>query len=228
VNAGITGEPVLEVDEMAQAQMDTTVATIVSLVLCALLFVFPTRSRAARQGYHLPGGGLGLYHGFHDPRHRHLNILTITFLPMLVGMAIDFGIHLVTRYEEEVRRGRNELDAMTKAIVNTGQGIFTGCFTTAGAFLAMGFTNFKGIQEMGVISGCGLLICLFPMMTLLPVLLLRGRQNLLDHTPPPTVEARARIERLWLDRPGLVTGVTLTLCALSFTQFPRFTSITTS
>ena len=41
-------------------------------------------------------------------------------------------------------------------MVYTGQGIFTGAFTTAGAFLAMGFTDFKGIQEMGVICGGGL------------------------------------------------------------------------
>lgn len=222
VNAGITGEPVLEVDEMHQSQVDTTVATIVSLVLCGLLFVFSYKEsgRPVKATICLVVG-LVYTMGFTTLAVGHLNILTITFLPMLVGMAIDFGIHLVTRYEEELRHGRHEREAMVKAIVNTGQGIFTGCFTTAGAFLAMGFTNFKGIQEMGLISGCGLLVCLFPMMTLLPVLLLRGRQNVLDHTPPPTVDTRARIERLWLERPGLVTGITLTLCVLSFTQFPK-------
>ena len=38
----------------------------------------------------------------------------------------------------------------------------------------MGLTNFKGIQEMGIICGGGLLVCFVPMMTMLPVLLLRG------------------------------------------------------
>ena len=66
-------------------------------------------------------------------------------------------------------------------MVFTGQGILQGRFTTAGGFLAMGFTNFKGIQEMGIICGGGLLVCLIPMMTMLPVLLLRGRQNVVDH-----------------------------------------------
>ena len=65
-------------------------------------------------------------------------------------------------------------------MVFTGQGIFTGSLTTAGAFLAMYFTNFKGIEEMGIICGGGLLLCLIPMMTLLPVLLLRGQQNVID------------------------------------------------
>jgi uncharacterized protein len=56
----------------------------------------------------------------------HLNILTITFVPMLIGLAIDFGVHLITRYEEELRHGKSAEAAMTKAMVFTGQGIFTG------------------------------------------------------------------------------------------------------
>ena len=40
LNVGITGEPVLEHDEMLQSQKDTMLATIVSLVLCALIFIF--------------------------------------------------------------------------------------------------------------------------------------------------------------------------------------------
>ncbi|MBI3417373.1 MAG: MMPL family transporter [Verrucomicrobia bacterium] len=222
VNIGITGEPVLEYDEMLQSQRDTTVATIVSLTLCALIFIY---------GYHETGRplkatlclviGLGYTMGFTTLVVGHLNILTITFAPMLIGMAIDFGVHLVTRYEEELRHGRTEREALEKAMVFTGQGIFTGCLTTAGAFFAMSITNFKGIQEMGIISGGGMVICLVPMMTMLPVLLLRGRQNVLDHQLAPEVDHRARIERFWLERPALVVGVTLTLCALSFVKFPK-------
>ena len=100
---------------------------------------------------------------------------------------------------------------MTKAMVFTGQGIFTGAFTTAGAFLAMGFTDFKGIQEMGIICGGGLLVCLVPMMTMLPVMLLRGRQNVIDHRATED-ETRARIENIWLQRPVLVMVVTAGLC----------------
>ena len=108
-----------------------------------------------------------------------------------------------------------------KAIVYTGQGIFTGALTTAGAFLAMAFTNFKGIQEMGIICGGGLLVCLIPMMTMLPVLLLKGRQNVIDHDEGDIAERRARIENLWLKRPVLVTCVTVALCAVAATQLPK-------
>ncbi len=219
LNVGVTGEPVLELDEMAQSQRDTTVATIVSLVLCALIFIY---------GYKETGRpvkaticlivGVGYTMGFTTLVVGHLNILTITFVPILIGLAIDFGVHLVTRYEEELHHGRSNEEALTTALVFTGQGIFTGAFTTAGGFLAMSFTKFKGIQEMGIICGGGLLVCLIPMLTLLPVLLLRGRQNVIDHAQANQPDRRAQIEQLWLSRPIGVTVITLILCALALTQ----------
>ncbi len=96
---------------------------------------------------------------------------------------------------------------MEKAMIFTGQGIVTGALTTAGAFLAMGLTDFKGIQEMGIISGGGLVLCLIPMMTMLPVLLMRGSQNAIDHAVGMAAQQRSRIENLWLDRPVWVMRV---------------------
>ena len=224
LNVGVTGEPVLEFDEMEQSQKDSTLATIISLVVVALIFVY---------GYHETGRplkatlcllvGLAYTMGFTTLTVGHLNILTITFVPILIGLAIDFGVHLITRYEEELRHGRSERVALEKAMVNTGMGIFTGGFTTAGAFFAMAFTDFKGIQEMGIICGGGLLVCLIPMMTLLPVLILRGRQNVLDHELGPVLEKkeavevdlRARIENTWLRRPVTVAVVMVALTLLS-------------
>ncbi len=221
VSVGITGEPVLEFDEMAQSQADTTVATVVSLVLSVLIFIY---------GYSATGRplkatgclivGLTYTMGYTTLVVGHLNILTITFAPMLIGLAIDFGVHLVARFEEELRKGKSDREAITLAMVNTGQGIFTGAATTAVAFLAMGITNFKGIQEMGLIAGGGLLICLVPMMTLLPVLLLRGTQKVIDHVAPPA-DRRERIERIWLNRPVTVLAVTAVLCALSGARFGK-------
>ena len=221
VSVGITGEPVLEFDEMAQSQVDTTVATLVSLVLVLIIFIYGY----AETGRPLKANavlvvGLVYTMGYTTLTVGHLNILTITFAPMLIGLAIDFGAHLVARFEEELRLGKSEREAITLAMVNTGQGIFTGAATTAAAFFAMGITNFKGIQEMGIIAGGGLLICLVPMMTLLPVLLLRGRQNVIDHIAPP-VDRRERIERIWLNRPAAVLVVTAVLCALSVARFGK-------
>ena len=222
LNVGITGEPVLEHDEMLQSQKDTAVASVVALIASALIFIY---------GYQETGRpikatlclivGLGYTMGFATLVIGHLNILTITFFPILIGLAIDYGVHLISRFEEELRHGKSDEKALAKAMIYTGQGIFTGAFTTAGAFLAMSFTDFKGIQEMGIICGGGLVICLVPMLTMLPVLLLRGRQNVIDHVQGDLAERRARIENLWLQRPVTVTIITLAISALAATQVSK-------
>src|SRR5688572_5273813 len=220
LNVGLTGEPVLEVDEMVQSQRDSTIASIVSIVIVALIFIY---------GYHETGRplkatacllvGLSYTMAFTTFTVGHLNILTITFVPILIGLAIDFGVHLITRYEEEMRRGRSQQAAMEKAMVNTGMGIFTGAFTTAGAFFAMALTDFKGIQEMGIICGGGMLLCLIPMMTMLPVLLLkRGRQNVIDQKQAKEISRREKIENFWLRRPVTVALVVVGLCGAATYQ----------
>src|SRR5579859_1299199 len=98
LNVGLTGEPVLDYDQMRQSQKDVTLASIVSLVLCALIFIY---------GYNETGRpikatfclviGLAYTLAFTTLTVGHLNILTITFVPMLIGLAIDFGVHLITR-----------------------------------------------------------------------------------------------------------------------------------
>lgn len=215
VNAGVTGETVLEHDEMRQARRDTMKASLWALILCAALFMVGYRE-TGRPLKAMATLLIGVAHtlAFATATVGHLNILTITFVPILVGLAIDFGIHLVTRYEEELRMGHGRVQALERALVNTGQGICTGALATAGGFLAMSLTQFKGIQEMGWICGGGMLICLVTTLTFLPALLLAGRQNLWDETSvrPPV---RARIEQLWLRRPRTVLGIStlLTLAA---------------
>ena len=223
VAAGVTGETVLQIDEMAQSQRDTIKASLIALAFVGLIFVY---------GYQETGRpikataclliGLGYTMGYTTLAVGHLNILTITFAPMQIGLAIDFGVHLITRYEEELRLGRSRAEAVKISLVNTGQGIFTGALTTAAAFFAMALTEFDGIQEMGVIAGGGLLLSLVPMMTVLPILLMRGRQNVIDHEASLRQSARReRWERMWLNRPRAMLVGTLVICGLGVWRFDR-------
>ncbi|MEY2409326.1 MAG: uncharacterized protein QOF48_1996, partial [Verrucomicrobiota bacterium] len=222
VNAGITGEPVLNYDESRQAERDVNRAALVALVLVAAIFVC---------GYHEIRRplmatvcllvGIAYTLGFATLTVGHLNLLSITLVPILIGLAIDFGVHLISRYEEELRAGKNQATAIRRALVFAGTGIFTSGFTTAGAFLAMLLTDFKGVREMGFISGVGLLVCIIPMMTLLPLLLARGGKQLPDESLRRRYSRRAAIEQVWLKRPKvvLVCGTVLTLLAV--VQIPR-------
>lgn len=224
VNAGVTGEPVLEFDEMQQAQKDMIQASIISFVLVAVVFIF---------GYHETGRPLkaslgltvGLIYtiGYTTVSIGHLNILTITFAPILIGLAIDLGIHLVSRFEEEIANGASRENAIRTGMIETGKGIFSGALTTSGAFFAMAFTDFDGIKEMGVITGGGMLLCLIPMMTLLPWMLLKGRQVKLDERAARKNPLRSRVERVWLSNPKTIIGICLGVTLVSAISFPRIT-----
>ena len=225
VNAGITGEPVLNYDETQQAEQDVNRAALLALVLVATIFVC---------GYHEIRrpimatvcllAGIAYTLGFATLTVGHLNILSITLVPILIGLAIDFGVHLISRYEEELRAGKNQAAAIRQALVFAGTGIFTSGFTTAGAFLAMLLTDFKGVREMGLISGVGLLVCIVPMMTLLPLLLARGKKTLPDESARRRYSRRAAIEQVWLKRPKsvIVCGTVLTLLAVAQIPLMKF------
>jgi uncharacterized protein len=222
VNVGLTGGPVLDDDEIRQARRDTTVASIVAFVVCAVLFI-----GAYRQVWRPLKAALCLLLGmayalaFATLAIGHLNILSITFAPMLIGLAIDFGVHFISRYEEEMRNRRTVDAAIERATTFTGLGIVTGAVTTAAAFLAMALTRFRGIREVGFICGCGLLLCLVPMLTTLPALLRHGRQNLLDHEIGPGGQRRLQIELTWLRHPVVAIVATVLLCAGAALQFHR-------
>ena len=223
VNVGITGEPVLEYEEMRQSQSDTTSASILALSLVMTIFLF---------GYHETrrpikttlclAVGLAFTMAFTTLVIGRLNILTITFAPILIGLAIDFGVHLVSRYEEELISGVAPETAIKSALENTGQGILTGALTTAFAFLAMLLTDFRGIQEMGIITGGGMILCLIPMITLLPIWLIHGRRNSLVPAEIPnsnkdhkvSTPLRARLENSWLSRPRRSVGIIVLLSVL--------------
>jgi hopanoid biosynthesis associated RND transporter like protein HpnN len=224
-NVGLTGLPVLHMDERIQVSSDITMAALFALVLCTFIFIFAYQET----GRPLKASaclviGMGYAMGLAALTIGHLNLLSITFAPILIGLSIDAGVHLITRYEEDLRTGKDAGVALRKALIFTGAGILTSALATASAFFAMTLTDFKGIREMGIIAGGGLLVCLIPMMTLLPLWLIRGRQNEMDVQAPQRGSRREAIEQSWLRRPGftvLVCGL-LTLLALTQVQKVRF------
>src|SRR5262249_3782569 len=78
VNVGVTGSPVLAHDEMMQSRKDTTVASIASLIICALIFIYGYKEtgRPVKATVCLVVG-LAYTLGFATLAIGHLNILTV-------------------------------------------------------------------------------------------------------------------------------------------------------
>jgi uncharacterized protein len=207
---GLTGEPVLDYDETIQSQRDATKATVLTLILICILFAVGFREvlrplmavvtmvivLAACMGYATLSVG-------------HLNMITVTFAVMILGLGIDLGIQFIARYEEELKKSPQRADAVRMTIQHTGPSIITAGVTNAAAFFAMGLSGFRGVIELGIIAGGGMLIATVATMTVLPALLLLVHRKH-EATRIPAQSMAAHVENALLRRPALTLGV----CAL--------------
>jgi hopanoid biosynthesis associated RND transporter like protein HpnN len=189
VEVGITGKAVLESDEMTAAQRDMTIATVLSLVGVAIFFI------AFFRGVVRPSLvvctlmlAVGWSLGLTTLTIGHLNIFTIVFVPMLIGLGIDStGIHFLTHFEAERAAGKDVRDALEHTFTGTGAGIVTATLTTATAFFALALSDFLGLRELGVITGSGLILILLATFTCLPAFLVLEARWRGARTPTPKV-----------------------------------------
>lgn len=108
-----------------------------------------------------------------------LNIFSISFALLLIGLGIDFAIHLLNRYNEERGKNNDLINSMETSIKATGISIIFGTITTAAAFFAFIFADFKAFTQMGSISAIGIIILSFIMLLLVPsfILLLDSKKE---------------------------------------------------
>ncbi len=174
----LTGLPVMENDEMRSSQDAMGVATWLSILGIAFLYIFFFRQlRHPILAMIALFIGIGWSMGFIMLFVGRLNILSISFAVILVGLGIDFSIHYTLRYLQRRSQGDDTRKALIQSINEVGPGILTGALTTAAAFFTAGATEFTGIAELGIIAGGGVLCCCFSALTFLPILILYMDKN---------------------------------------------------
>ena len=150
------------------------------------------------------------------------NLISVAFIPMFVGLGVDFGIQLSVRFRAE-RLVQPDLRA---ALIAAAQGI-GGSLMLAAAAITLGFlaflpTDYVGVSELGIIAGLGMVIGLALSVTLLPALIL------LLNPPQQTEEvgapAMAPVDRFLMRRRRLVLlGFAVsTLAGVAALPFVRF------
>jgi uncharacterized protein len=183
---GLTGLPVLETDEMAASEEDSTFASWLALAGVAVLYFVVYRGARyplLTVGTLLVGCAWAL--GWAALTVGHLNILSATFAVMIIGMG-DYGVLWVARYDEERRFGRDAAAALTETARHAGPGIATAAITTSLAFFATMLADFQAVAELGWIAGCGVLLCALACVTVLPaaLVLLEGGPVVAARTIP--------------------------------------------
>lgn len=170
VLVSMTGRGPLSSAELSQAIDSIQFAGLLSLAfVVVLLWVGLGSFRAIAAALLTLAAGLAFTAAFAATTIGTLNVLSLTFAVLFVGLGIDFTIHLILR-----RIGEGEQDGLTGwsgVIGGLGPTISLCGLTTAVAFLSFWPTAFRGLAELGLIAAVGMIVAVVVSFTILPPLL---------------------------------------------------------
>jgi uncharacterized protein len=222
IQVGVTGKAALANDEMVSAFRDSELAGILSFALTlGLLFAAFLRVGKPIVMCLLLAVSLCWAIGFTTLTIGHLSLFSVMFISIVIGIGIDYGLYFLFRYEEELFLGRPLREALEVTAARSGPPILLGAVTAAGTFYVLALTDFRGVQELGIISGTAILLSWLAMMTLLPAALVLIDRRHTDR-PRSTVPRSVALERIRMplverltQSPRTVLAVAVVLSALS-------------
>jgi len=172
VAAGTTGTMALARDEMVAANEDAYTTSIIAFFLIIALFILSFRMWVAPLlagvslllGIVWAGGLASLAVG-------SLNIMTSMFSVILIGLGIDFSIHIISGYTENRAAGSSIGESLRQTLLKSGSGVITGGLTTACAFFTLTVSETAGMKEFGIVAGSGVVCCMLAAVIVLPAML---------------------------------------------------------
>jgi predicted RND superfamily exporter protein len=172
VRISFVGPHTMTVGKAGVMQGDLLVSFISSLAIVLALFYLAYRRWATLLfvgfpllvGVQLTLGAAALFIG-------GLNLITVSFAAIIVGLGVDFAIHIYQRYHHERASGNKPNKAVEIALTQTGTGVWTGGLTTIAAFLTLLLARIQGLVELGILVSAGLFFCLLTITLVLPAFL---------------------------------------------------------
>jgi hypothetical protein len=169
VEIGVTGDPALRSEELQSVAGRLGLSFALSLLFVAVLLRLALGS-IARAG--LAFGALlvtlVLTAGFAALAVGALNLISIAFVVLMVGLGIDFAIHFIAHFDEHTASTPDRRTALIRSATAIGAALVLSAATTSLAFFAFATTDFVGMAQLGLIGGTGVLIALAVTLTVLP------------------------------------------------------------
>ncbi len=214
VEIGLTGMHVLSREEAASISLDTSNTLILAVLLIFLLLIIAFRSISAPILAFVPLiTGLVWTIAITRLVIGRLNIVTAFSAAMLLGLSVDYAIHLYSSYVERRARGLDKRNAIKHALSLTGPGIITGALTTAVAFLSLNIFRLNILSELGTVMAIGIVCSLVAVLWVLPALImLRPEQEISRFRG--TFKWVGRISKVARSKRILVIGVLLVMTLL--------------
>jgi len=172
VTVRLSGSKAMEHEELKQAFGGGTKAFAVGLLMVMVLLYLALRSgRLVVAAVITLLYGLLLTAGFAAIAVGHLNLISLAFSVLYVGLGIDYALYLCMQYRELLGEGLPQREALPRAAGDVGGFMMVCAATTSLGFFAFIPTPFTGIAELGIISGAGMFISLIVSLCLLPALI---------------------------------------------------------
>ncbi|MGI8840467.1 MAG: MMPL family transporter [Caulobacteraceae bacterium] len=165
----LTGAAVLQDEEFATLAERAPLIAVLALGAIVLMLRLAVRSKrliAAILATTLIGLvtatalGLLIFHRF--------NVISVAFIPLFVGLGIDFGIQFTVRFHAEQMAGRPIREALAASGEGMGRSLALAATAIAAGFLAFAPTAYVGVSQLGVIAGLGMFVALALNLTVLP------------------------------------------------------------
>ncbi len=168
----LTGSAALADEELQSVEKGIGVAAGVSLFLVVVLLLIGYRSlRLAAAALVTLLMGLIWTAAFAILALGALNLISVAFAVLFIGLSVDFGIHYGLRYKEGMDRDGDHARALSEAAKQVGGALTLCALSAAIAFYSFLPTDYLGLAELGLIAGTGMFIAFFANITVLPALL---------------------------------------------------------
>ena len=172
-NVRLTGPVALIDEEFATVKQGAVLNASITIAIVLLILWWALRSaRIIFAVFVNLIVGLSITAAFGLMMVSALNLISVYFAVLFVGLGVDFGIQFSVRYRDE----RHELGDLRPALLVAGKHVGAP-LTLAAAAVAAGFfsflpTDYSGVSELGLIAGFGMLFAFFTSITLLPAMLM--------------------------------------------------------
>ncbi len=172
VTMRLSGAAALSIDELKSASVGAQKASVGSFLGVSLVMLVGLRSLflvfTVQIGLVL---GLIFTAAFAALALGELNLISVAFSVMYIGIGADYAIYLSLRYRELAARAENHRSALKRAVRHVGGSLEIGTLTTAIGFFCFIPTSYRGVAELGIISGAGMFISLIVTLAILPAFL---------------------------------------------------------
>jgi len=172
VRLRIIGSPIMQQEEFESVSQGMGLVGLLSFVFVTLLLTLGLRSpRLILAAVATLVAGLIWTAYFAIVAIGVLNVISIAFAVLFIGLSVDFGIHFTLRYKEAIDQGSDHAAALSEAAGGVGGALTLSAVAAAIGFFSFLPTDYRGVSELGLISGVGMFIALFANLTLLPALM---------------------------------------------------------